>query len=147
MSCFSSFKNKLLQGCAGLLRWLGGKEATCQCRRHDFDPWVMKIPLNRKWQPTTVFLPGRFHGLGNLVGYSPRGHRESDMTEMHASTCAGGGFGCVQTMSFTTGWVGGRMLDLVHLRRAGKGLKLIRSLFGRECNLLFGLRGNGEGMW
>ena len=25
----------------------------------------------RKWQPTPVFLPGKFHGLGSLVGYSP----------------------------------------------------------------------------
>ena len=30
-----------------------------------------KIPWNRKWQPTTVFLPGKFYGQRNLVGYSP----------------------------------------------------------------------------
>ena len=24
--------------------WLSGKESTCQCRIHRFDPWVMKIP-------------------------------------------------------------------------------------------------------
>ena len=29
-----------------------------------FDPWVGKIPWSRKWQPTTVFLPGEFHGHG-----------------------------------------------------------------------------------
>ena len=23
---------------------LNGKESTCQCRRHRFDPWVEKIP-------------------------------------------------------------------------------------------------------
>ena len=28
----------------GLPWWLSGKESTCQCRRHRFDPWVMKIP-------------------------------------------------------------------------------------------------------
>ena len=28
----------------GLLWWLSGKETTCQCRRHRFDPWVGKIP-------------------------------------------------------------------------------------------------------
>ena len=35
----------------------GGKESTCQCRRHrrsGFDPWVRKIPWRRKWQPTPV---------------------------------------------------------------------------------------------
>ena len=25
-------------------RWLSGKESTCQCRRHRFDPWSRKIP-------------------------------------------------------------------------------------------------------
>ena len=24
--------------------WLIGKESACQCRRLDFDPWVVKIP-------------------------------------------------------------------------------------------------------
>ena len=28
----------------GLSWWLSGKESTCQCRRHGFDPWVSKIP-------------------------------------------------------------------------------------------------------
>ena len=27
-----------------------------------FNPWVRKIPWNRKWQPTPVFLPGEAHG-------------------------------------------------------------------------------------
>ena len=40
-----------------------------------------KISWRRKWQPTPVFLPGKSHGRRNLVGYSPRGHKESDMTE------------------------------------------------------------------
>ena len=58
-----------------------GKESTCQCRRHGFDPWVRKIPWNRKWQSTPVFLPGKFHGQRSLAGYSPRGCKELDMTE------------------------------------------------------------------
>ena len=37
---------------------------------------------SRWWQPTAVFLPGEFHGQRNLVSYSPRGHKESDMTEL-----------------------------------------------------------------
>ena len=45
-----------------------------------FNLWVRKIPWRRKWQPTPVFLPGEFHGQRNLVGYSPRGREESDMT-------------------------------------------------------------------
>ena len=35
----------------------------------------------RKWQPTPVFLPGESRGQRSLTGYSPRGHKESDMTE------------------------------------------------------------------
>ena len=35
----------------GLPCWLSGKESTCQCRRHGFDPWVRKILWRRKWQP------------------------------------------------------------------------------------------------
>ena len=34
----------------------------------------------RKWQPTPVFLPGKFHGQRSLVGYSPWGFKELDMT-------------------------------------------------------------------
>ena len=32
---------------------------------------VGKIPWRRKWQPTLVFLPGKSHGLGSLVDYTP----------------------------------------------------------------------------
>ena len=35
----------------------------------------------RKWQLTLVLLPGKSHGWRSLVGYSPWGHKESDMTE------------------------------------------------------------------
>ena len=38
------------------------KESACQCRRPRFDPWVEKVPWRREWQPSTVFLPGEFHG-------------------------------------------------------------------------------------
>ena len=46
-----------------------------------FDPWVRKICWRRKWQPTPVLLPGKSHGQRSLIGYSPWGHKESDMTE------------------------------------------------------------------
>ena len=49
--------------------------------RPRFDPWVEKIPRRRKWKPTPVFLPGKFHGRRNLAGDSPRGCQESDTTE------------------------------------------------------------------
>ena len=45
------------------------------------ETWVGKISWRRKWQPTPVLLPGKSHGLRNLVGYSPWGRKESDPTE------------------------------------------------------------------
>ena len=34
-----------------------------------------------EWQPTPVFLPGESQGQRGLVGYSPWGHKELDVTE------------------------------------------------------------------
>ena len=38
-----------------------------------FDRWVGKSHWRRKWQPTPIFLPGKFHGQRSLAGYSPWG--------------------------------------------------------------------------
>ena len=81
MACGSlsfSFKQPFFTCFAG---GTSGKESACQSRKCRFDPWVWKIPWNRKWLPTPVFLPGKFHGQKSLVGYSSWGHKESDMTE------------------------------------------------------------------
>jgi len=50
-------------------------------RRHGFDPWVVKIPWRRAWQPTLVFLPEESHGQRSLAGYRPWDLKEVDMTE------------------------------------------------------------------
>ena len=52
-----------------------------EMRRPGFNPWVRKIPWRRKWQPTPVLLPRKFHGLRSRVGYSPWGRKKSDRTE------------------------------------------------------------------
>ena len=57
------------------------KKICLQCGRPGFNPWVGKIPRRRKRQPTPVFLPGESQGRRSLVGYSPWGQREWDMTE------------------------------------------------------------------
>ena len=66
-----------------------GLESAWKCRRlkrHGFSPWVGKIPW-RKRQPTSVFLPGKFHRQKSLVGYSPQGCKESDTAEhVHTQT-------------------------------------------------------------
>ena len=72
-----------------LPKWFNGKESAYQCRscrRCGFNLWVGKIPWSRKWQPTPVFLPGESHGQRSLMGYSPWGHKESDMTEQLTQT-------------------------------------------------------------
>ena len=61
-----------------LAQWLRIHLPSKRCR---LDPCVREIPWRRAWQPTPVFLPGEFHGQRNLVGYSPRGRRESNTTE------------------------------------------------------------------
>ena len=40
-------------------------------KRHQFNPWIRKIPWRRAWQPTPVFLPGESQGQRSLVLYSP----------------------------------------------------------------------------
>ena len=52
-----------------------------KCRRPGINFYVGKILWSRKWQPDLVLLPGESHGQRSLIGYNPRGHKESDMTE------------------------------------------------------------------
>ena len=59
----------------GLPRWFR------RCKRCGFHPWVRRMPWRKKRRPTLEFLPGKSHGQRSLVGYSPWGCKESDMTE------------------------------------------------------------------
>ena len=61
-------------------QWLRSRQCR-RCKGRGFDPCVGTIPWRRKWQPAPVFLPGKSHGQRSLGGYSPWGHKESDMTE------------------------------------------------------------------
>ena len=47
-------------------RWLDGR-ILLPSTRCGFYPWVRKIPLRRKWQPSPVFLPGKSHGQKSLM--------------------------------------------------------------------------------
>ena len=49
-------------------------------------------PWRRKWEPTSVFLPGESHGQRSLVGYSPWGREELDMTERLTLPPLSGGY-------------------------------------------------------
>ena len=44
-------------------------------------PGLGRSPGEGNGYPLPVILPGAFHGQRSLVGYSPRGRKESDTTE------------------------------------------------------------------
>ena len=51
-------------------------ELRCIC----FYFWSILMNWRRKWQPTPICLPGEYRRWRSLVGYSPWGCKESDMT-------------------------------------------------------------------
>ena len=56
-----------------------------QCRsrgRCGFNLWIRKILWRRTWQPTPVFLSGESHEQRSLVGYSPRGHKKTQLRRL-----------------------------------------------------------------
>ena len=57
------------------------KASACNMGDPGTIPGLGRFPWRRKWQPTPVLLPGKFHGLRSLVGYSPWGCKESDTSE------------------------------------------------------------------
>ena len=78
LKCFTNSRYRTKIGALLIAQWY--QEPTCQCRRRGFNLWAGKTPWRRKWQPTPVFLPGKSHGQGSLVGYSAWGCKESHMT-------------------------------------------------------------------
>ena len=46
-----------------------------------FDPCIEEDPLEEEIARHSSILPGKFHRQRSLVGYSPWGHKESDMTD------------------------------------------------------------------
>ena len=96
--CSWSVEDSLYQhlGFAGLEhprwhQWLKNPPANSGDKKHQFNPWVRKIPWRRTWQSTPVFLFGETHGQRSLAGYSSQGRIELDTTEA-MSTHAEGSF-------------------------------------------------------
>ena len=44
-------------------------------------PWWGRSPGGQLWQPTLLFFSGESRGQRSLMGYSPLGRKELDMTE------------------------------------------------------------------
>ena len=57
-----------------------GKESACNSGDLSSIPGSGRSP--GEGHGTPVFLPGKFHGQRSLVGYSPKGCKESDTTEV-----------------------------------------------------------------
>ena len=62
------------------------KESACSVEDRGSIPGVGKIPWRREWQPSPIFLPGKFHGQRSLVSFSPWSCKEWDMTEQLTQT-------------------------------------------------------------
>ena len=94
--------------------------------RRGFDPWVGKIPWSSKWKLAPIFLPGKSLGQGTLVGYSPWGHKELDMTKRQSTiylfifSCAASSLLCRAFSSCGELWYKGLSLWwLLLLKRKG----------------------------
>ena len=68
-------------------------------------PWFRKISWRRKWQPSSVFLPGKVYGQRSLESYGPWGRKR-----------VGHNFSSVQSLScvqlFATPWTAARQASL-----------------------------------
>ena len=67
------------------------KESACSAGDLGLIPGLERFPGQRRArQPTPVFWLGEFHGQRSLAGYSPCGHKESDMIKHstnHLNSC------------------------------------------------------------
>ena len=69
-------------GSHGLPWWLNGKESACNAGDLGSVPGSgSSLRKGNGNQLIPVFLHGEYHGQRSLVGYSPWGHKELDMTE------------------------------------------------------------------
>ena len=66
---------------SSLQRWINSKESTCQAGVLDSIPGWERSPGEGNSNQYPVSLPGKSHGPRSLVGYSPWGCKESDMTQ------------------------------------------------------------------
>ena len=82
------FQARILERVIISFSWEGRPSLIAQLVKNPlamWDTWVRSLgwgdPLEKGMATTPVFLPGEFHGLRSLVGYSPWGHKELDTTE------------------------------------------------------------------
>ena len=67
------------------------KKTACQhrkCKRCGFDPWVRKIPWRRACNILQYSCLENPHGQRSLAGYSPKGRKEWDTTNVTYLACS-----------------------------------------------------------
>ena len=77
---FKQLKTEYIGEWPGFPKCLSGKELPANAKDIGSISRAGRFPWRRKWQPTRVFLPAKFHIQRSLVGYNPWGCKESDMT-------------------------------------------------------------------
>ena len=106
--------------------------------------YIHTFSQRRQWHPTPVLLPGKSHGQRSLVGCSPWGREESDMTErlhFHFSlSCIGEGNGnplqcsCLENPRNGVAWwaaVYGVAQSRTRLKRLSSSTHIFHSWFPR----------------
>ena len=80
-------------------QWVTKSRTLLSNKHSHFLSHIFKYVWRRKWQPTPEFLPGESHGQRSLVGYSPWGRKESDMTEQLSTyICITESLCCIQKL-------------------------------------------------
>ena len=63
----------------GLSWWFSGEESACNAGDMGLIPGWGRCPGGGNGNPLQCILTGESHGQRRLVGYSPRGRKESDL--------------------------------------------------------------------
>ena len=114
-----------------------GKESAWNAGDPGSIPQIGKIFWRRAWQPTPVFLPGKFHGQRSLMGYSPQDRKESDMTERLTHTHKFPKYCCFSRAS----WVNELSSSLLHSvwfrNPPGVVWEFVGNAESQTCGMLF----------
>ena len=64
-----------------MAQWVKNSPAIQETQETQVQSLGWEDPLEEEMATHSVFLPGKSHGQRSLVGYDPKDHKESDMTE------------------------------------------------------------------
>ena len=81
LSTFTGRKKKSAQKNHFIYFQLYSRHSLLAEKLYSFSKCLLRDSYTQRWKPTPVFLYGEFHGQRSLVGYSPWGLKELDMTE------------------------------------------------------------------